>query len=238
MYKVISFCVWGNNPLYNYGLYENALLLPKIFPGWKMVIYHTKTADLKVMEELGKMKDIEVICVDFPNHFRNSMLRFIAGMTLKYDVAIFRDADSRLLKRDYVAVEEWLKTGKPIHIMRDHPANGCRFRISAGMWGVRDKFLIKKNIIEGFSKYFSNPSNKNWTVDERFLFEYIYPLVNKDNSIIHSEFRRFEDWCIKYPKNAESRNKGFIGMTFSSTPNASKKFNNPNVRFHKYRTNS
>lgn len=236
MKKVISFCVWGKSPIYNYGLYENALLLPKVFPGWHMVVYHTKTADLEVMKELKKMKNVEVIEVNFPNHFRNSMLRFVAGFSPDNDVVIFRDADSRLIQRDRVAVEDWLKTGKKVHVIRDHIANGSKYRISAGMWGVRDGFMLKENILLKYTKYFSDLSNKRWQVDEKFLFDYIYPLLNKDNSVIHSDFIKYEPWDIKFPKNALSRNKeGFIGMTRSRTPNASKKFNNPEVSHPKIR---
>lgn len=42
MRQVISLCVWGNSKIYNYGIYENAIRLPKFFPGWILVVYHTK----------------------------------------------------------------------------------------------------------------------------------------------------------------------------------------------------
>ncbi len=46
-----------------------------------MVIYYTKTAIMKVIDELKKIKNVECIPVDLPNHPRNSMLRFLAGFT-------------------------------------------------------------------------------------------------------------------------------------------------------------
>ena len=54
MRKVISYCIWGDNKLYNYGIYENALLLNQIFPEWYMVVYYTKTAIGKVIDEIKK----------------------------------------------------------------------------------------------------------------------------------------------------------------------------------------
>jgi hypothetical protein len=54
MRKVISYSLWGDNKLYNYGIYENAILLNKIFPDWHMVVYYTKTAIGKVIEEIKK----------------------------------------------------------------------------------------------------------------------------------------------------------------------------------------
>jgi hypothetical protein len=100
MRKVISYCIWGDCKLYNYGIYENALLLNKIYPDWYMVVYYTKTAIIKVIDELKKIKNVECISVDLPNHPRNSMLRFLAGFNKNNDVVIFRDADSRLIQRD------------------------------------------------------------------------------------------------------------------------------------------
>jgi len=235
MKKVISFCVWGKCPIYNYGLYENALLLPKIFPNWHMVVYHTKTADLEVMKELSKIKNVECIEVDFPDHFRNSMLRFVAGFNPTYDVVIFRDADSRLLKRDYVAVQDWLESGKDVHAIRDHPKNGIRYRISAGLWGVRNKFMLKNNLQIKYAEFFSNFNNKEWSIDEKFLFKCVYPLINKNNSVIHSDFTHWENWAQKFPKNAEPRINGFIGCPISLTKNASKKFNNNKDRHIKFR---
>jgi len=239
MRNVISFCVWGKNPLYNYGVYENALRLPNIFPGWYMVIYYTKTADLQVMQEIAKLPNIILFEIDLPDNYRNSMLRFIAGFNPTYDAVIFRDADSRINRRDAKAVEEWLKTGKPIHIMRDHPANGTKFRISAGLWGARNGFIKKPEIREKYIDYFCDPNKNRWTIDEKFLFDAIYPLVNESNSVVHSDFKRFEKWATGFPNGVESRKKdGFCGMTRPSTPNASKKFNNPNVTHKKYRANS
>lgn len=235
MKNVISFCVWGKCPIYNYGLYENALLLPKIFPNWHMVVYHTKTADLEVMKELSKIKNVECIEVDFPDHFRNSMLRFVAGFNPAYDAVIFRDADSRLLKRDYVAVQDWLKSGKDVHAIRDHPKNGIRYRISAGLWGVRNKFMLKNNLQIKYAEFFSDFNNKEWSIDEKFLFKCVYPLINKNNSVIHSDFTHWENWAQKFPKKAEPRINGFIGCPVSLTKNSSKKFNNKNESHIKFR---
>jgi len=236
MRKVISFCVWGKSPIYNYGLYENALLLPKVFPDWIMVVYFTKTADLEVIRELVKMKKVECIPVDFPDNSRNTMLRFVAAFDPDNDVVIFRDADSRLLKRDFDAVNAWLKTGKELHIIRDHPFNGIRNRIQAGMWGVRNQFLMEENIILKFYKYFSDTKNSKWTIDQKYLGKFIYPLLNKNNSLIHSNFFKGEDWAQPFPQTDDERKDYyFIGATVNNTENASKKFKKENEIHQKIR---
>ena len=93
-----------------------------------MVVYYTKTALGKVIDELKKIKNVECIPVDLPNHPRNSMLRFLKNN----DVVIFRDADLRLIQRDAEAVKESLdNTNKSIHIIRDKETHK---KICAGLF--------------------------------------------------------------------------------------------------------
>lgn len=233
MRKVISFCVYGDADIYNYGIYENAILAPKIFPGWIMVVYYTNTVNKKVFEELAKFSWVELELYDLPNHHKNTMLRFIPAFELKNDVVIFRDADSRLIKRDYIAVMDWLENSKKnVHVMRDHPVN--QSDIMAGMWGVRNKILAKPEIVLKFWTYFNDPEYKKWTVDQKYLAKYIYPLVINDTRI-HAEFNRKEKWATSFPKNAPKRNFGFIGMTIRRMPNSVKTFNILDIKYDKKR---
>lgn len=238
MKNVISFCVWGNCKIYTYSLYENALLLPKVFPNWHMIVYHTKNTDLEVINELSKFDYVKCVEIDIPNHYRNTMLRFIAGFDADYDHVIFRDADARLLHRDYVCVSKWIESGKDVHVIRDHPMNGIFYRICAGMWGVKKGFFQKFNIQPKFEYFFSDIKNNYWTLDERFLYLYIYPHLSPENSIIHTSCIKWEYWAIDFPPEAESREKGHIGDSIGFTPNASKFFNNKSLNHLKKRYNS
>ena len=151
--KLVSFCIWGKSNLYNLGLLENAIQMPKVFPGWIMHVSYTPTANQKIMNQISKFPWVEMELYDEPNHSKNTMLRFLPGMHPENDVVIFRDADSRLLKRDYMAVMHWLNnTDKNVHLMRDHSAN--KFRIMAGLWGVRDGIIAKPEIVNKFYEYF------------------------------------------------------------------------------------
>jgi len=231
--KIVSFCIWGNSDLYNLGLLENAILMPKIFPGWIMSIIYTQTANQKIMKEISKYPWVEMEFIEGPNHSKNTMLRFLAGMKPNNDVVIFRDADSRLLKRDYMAVMDWLNnTDKKVHLMRDHPAN--QFKIMAGLWGVRDGIIAKPEIVEKFYEYYKNPEFKKWTIDQVYLQKYIYPLI-ENTTCIHASYNRFEKWAIPFPKDAPARNHGFCGQTFHFTPEACKKMGIKIVKLGKKR---
>ena len=222
--KVISFCIWGKTRLYHYGLWENAMLLPKIFPGWEMVIYYTQTADMEVLNELKKLPYVTLHFINIKNGSQNGMLRFLAGFNPEYDIVISRDADARLLQRDAEAVKEWLNSNKDFHIMRDHPANNSL--IMAGMWGARNKILCHPEIEEQFWKYIKNPEYKKWGNDQRYLNKYIYPRVI-NTSIVHSIFYRPESFAKPFPKTAYPRHRGFVGMTSRYFPHSKKKFNIP-----------
>lgn len=231
--KIISFCVWGKSNLYNLGLLENAIQMPKVFPGWIMCVSYTPTANQKIINELSKFPWVEVELYNEPNHSKNTMLRFIPGMHPQNDVVIFRDADSRLLKRDYIAVMDWLNnTDKKVHLMRDHSAN--KFRIMAGLWGVREGIIAKPEIVNKFYEYFTKPEFKKWTVDQVYLQKYIYPLI-ENTTCIHASFNQFESWALPFPKECPSRKYGFCGQTFHYAPEACKKMKMKNVMLGKKR---
>ena len=231
--KIISFCVWGKSDLYNLGLLENALQMPIVFPGWIMHVVYTQTVNKKVMDEISKFPWVEMEMYDEPDHSKNSMLRFLPGMHPQNDVVIFRDSDSRLLKRDYMAVMDWLNnTDKKVHLMRDYPAN--KSRIMAGLWGVREGIIAKPEIIQKFYEYYKNPEFKKWTVDQVYLYKYIYPLII-NTSCIHASFNQFEKWAKPFPEGCPSRKFGFCGQTFHFAPKACKIMNIKIVKLNKKR---
>jgi len=47
--------------------------------------------------------------------------RFSVAGDDSVDRYIVRDVDSRLNARERFAVEEWIVSGNPLHLMRDHP---------------------------------------------------------------------------------------------------------------------
>jgi hypothetical protein len=120
------------------------------------------------------------------------------------DVMISRDTDSRLSLREKLAVDEWLKSDKDFHIMRDHPYHAME--ILGGMWGCRNGILndIESEII----KY--NKGNF-WQVDQNFLKEKIYPKILK-NCFVHDSFFKIEVNSKQFP--SERINKEFVGDVF------------------------
>ena len=54
---------------------------------------------------------------------------------MQVDIYISRDLDSRINSREAAAVEEWLKSDRDFHFMRDHPLHGTT--ILGGAWGTK-----------------------------------------------------------------------------------------------------
>ena len=100
---------------------------------------------------------------------------------------ISRDTDSRLDIRDKAAVEEWIKTGKDYHILRDN----CQHTrpMAAGMWGVRGGVLKEiRKMVDDYRLFSIENDIYDWFgVDQKFLEEIVYPLT-RGNSLVHDEW--------------------------------------------------
>lgn len=120
MKKAVSFSLWGDNPMYCVGAIKNAELMPLHYPDWEMLVFYDNTVPNHYIERL---QSINVKCFDVTEKkFYGMFYRFLA-LDMDYEYCIFRDCDSRISKREAMAVQEWIESGKFIHRMIDHPAH-------------------------------------------------------------------------------------------------------------------
>ena len=176
--KVISFSLWGSNPLYTIGAIKNANLALTLYPDWGCVFYCNSCVPLEIISTLQSIKNTTVILYDSVGDFRSALNRFLIVDDPEVEYAIFRDADSRLSMREKHAVDDWLKNNTDIHIMRDHPYHG--WFIQAGMFGIKtEKFKNKiKNAISEYS-----PKNIK-TEDQNFMSAYITNMIKTNNCTV------------------------------------------------------
>lgn len=179
MTKVISFSLWGNNPKYTIGAIRNAELAPEIYPGWTCRFYVGEDVPDEITVKLLDLKS-EIVLMN-GSGWNGMFWRFAAADSS--DTVLSRDTDSRLNKREYFAVQEWLNSDKDFHIMRDHPYHATE--ILGGMWGVRNGAL--KGISNLIKNYNRGKFDNQYQVDQNFLREVIYPMV-KHRSVVHDEF--------------------------------------------------
>lgn len=204
MKKVLSFCLWGDGEKYKAGLKENIKLKELFYPEWEFWLYVPEHYNLDFIQ--GDIQKIHVKRVDDKECFFFSIYRFLPPIDSSVDVFQVRDLDSRLTLRERLAVDEWLYTGKNLHIMRDHPHH--TFVLNAGMWGARsnklreiDKLIKRMHRVE-----------TNFFIDSEFLKYDLYPLFDHDDIFIHDEF--FDDGH-SFP--ITRKNNDFIGAQYDES---------------------
>jgi hypothetical protein len=183
MKKLIVIAVYGNNPIYVNGAYENLLLQPKIYPDWTCRFYVDDTVPQDTVKLLEK--DSEVVMMPRADGALGMWWRFEPFKDITIERFIVRDADSRLGVKEAAAVNEWIESGKEFHIMRDHQYH-TQF-IMGGMFGASSEFINKyKDIYERDRQtYFSSlsfqeiwhSSGKYFQTDQNFLRMYVWPRI-------------------------------------------------------------
>jgi hypothetical protein len=198
--QVISYSLWGSNPLYTLGSIKNADLALKIYPDWGCVFYCNSCVPKDIITKLQTFKNTIVIPINSIGNFQSALNRFLIVDHPEVEYAIFRDADSRLSVREKIAVEEWLINDSDIHIMRDHPYHA--WFIQAGMFGLKtEKFKGKiKNAILEYS-----PKNIK-TEDQNFMSTYLTNMINLYNFSVteHDPFfakKPFPKECLRGIEN-------------------------------------
>jgi len=161
-----------------------------------MIVYYDNSVPLKTIEELKKNNVTLINVTDFEY---GCFWRFFASDISNCEYVIFRDTDSRISMREKYAVDEWIKSGKSLHVMRDHPAHGIpygnnKLGILAGMWGIKGNVIP---ITEMVKKFVINKQNV-YGIDQTFL-KLIYSIFENDKTT-HDEF--FEKKPFPFPRNS------------------------------------
>ncbi len=196
--KVISFSLWGKDPMYWEGALKNVELAGALYPGWICRFYVDATSPLPLIRMIGRSAS-EMILMEPSDEFAGLFWRFYAAEDA--DVMICRDADSRLSGREASAVERWLGTEKYFHIMRDHPQHTAL--IMGGMWGCRNMEGIRELIDQYQYKCLKG-------TDQLFLGQIIYPQV-KEYAMIHDSYNLFGDGA-DFPTSRTGDE--FVGRSF------------------------
>ena len=225
MNKLISFSLYGNDPKYVRGLYENLKIKEEkqLYQNWKVVVFHDYTVKKEVLDYL-KNHNVELIDMTESQIFATSW-RFCAA-DLECERFIVRDSDSRISKREEEAVEKWIENDTILHIMRDHPHHG--YVINGGMWGMkpvegldmRTAIIKYQGNITGQMVH-SNERAAWWMKDMDFLRDVIYRLFgNPDQCTVHNAMDfmtrmpwKCEDWARNFPSPI-GPDKHFVGEVF------------------------
>ena len=215
MINIISFCLYGSKATYILGMKENIILGKKYFPNWQIRIYYNDTVPEKYIKEYNEMG---AICIKCENIGKNKMnwegmfWRFLPLNDENVQCWISRDADSRLSEREFKIVNEWTKSNKTLHCIRDHrchynPIMGGMFGINNKTFHERYKFEKIKDIIPNIYNYYKE---RPYNVDQIFLNDKLWNLLKEDvMSHISNGGRRIYPSDIEIPGVAD-----FVGKQY------------------------
>lgn len=229
MKGLISYTLFGDNPIYTEGALKNVLIWKdtdfnvdcRVYVGYSVPGYVRHALD---------MAGAEVIVVDGPEDQTATFWRY-GGLNADYDYFMFRDCDSRPYERELYAVRDWLKSNRSIHIIRDHPFHGVP--ILAGLFGVKsdwkdairsalpmyiptDFYKEVNSRISGLAEH-GFVSNDFYQVDQWWLRLYVYHIC-RNKIIAHDEFFGWERKMFKAPL-PERVNNEFCGEGFDQDDN-------------------
>lgn len=190
--KLVSYSLYGNDPRYLNGAVENVRLLKTIFKGWKMRIYFDSSVPPGLLLFLV---DNGVELIDMTeSKIKNKMSwRFLPTQNFSIERFISRDIDARLSEREFFAVQEWIESKKPFHVMRDHPSH-TGYTVSGGMWGSVG------GAIPELEKWLEESSVGDQYMDDmNFLDKKIWPEMKLAGVFAHDSFSCDLDSNKRFP---------------------------------------
>jgi hypothetical protein len=185
--KIISFALWGTNPLYVDGAVWNAEHAKDFYPGWVCRFYHDETVPLPALEKI-KATGAELVQMGITTDVLGMFWRF-NPMFDDPTIARFivRDTDSKFCDREVEMVNEWIASGKPFHVIRDCESHATP--ILGGTWGAIPGCVPDLELKMGFwfsqiHPDYNNPRGLYHGSDQIFLTRFAWPVI-KDNHIAH-----------------------------------------------------
>jgi hypothetical protein len=170
--------------------------------------YIQKDVPEEYITQLNAIEGVETVMVEGDGNWKFTVERFKVIDEEGVDYVIFRDTDSRLNKRESAAVEEWIKAGTALHVMRDHPRHGS-FPILAGMWGLK-KEKFDYGMADTLKDYEKREIAEQYHYDQIFLGSYIWPSFTNDCTI-HDEFFTSNPFPLKREGDF------FVGQSFDES---------------------
>ena len=174
--NVISLSLWGADERYTQGAICNARLAPQIYPGWTLRAYCSP--EVQVVDRLRSL-GVDVRIVPAAPAHGGLFWRFLPAGEAELEHVIVRDADSRLNFREKAAVDAWIASGRPFHVMRDH-VHHRNVPMLGGMWGCRGGSI--PDIRDRIAPFMRGAAKHD---DTTFLREQIWPLA-RDRCLVHS----------------------------------------------------
>lgn len=227
MKKVISFCLFGDNPKYCQGAIRNAELAQQIYPDWVCQFVIGKDVPLDIQGKLANLDNVDLCDYSYKGSWDTMLDRLSPSLDPAVECFISRDCDSRLSAREKDAVDEWLESDKIWHIMRDHPYHTVP--ILGGMLGVKKQgFGGLMDLVQHWQKN----TTSEWQQDQNFLQQVVWPVV-QHNTLIHDSIHYNRWGGIPFPKSRSDLE--FVGQVFDENDQPNRDFEQVLFKYLKMR---
>jgi hypothetical protein len=160
-----SYCVFGSDPKYCFGIVKNLEQIQILYPNRQVWIHCGNDVPNKYIEKYKTFPNVHI--VQYP--YTGGRLMTVRFFTIDFpcvQTMICRDADSRFEKRDIWCISHFMAdTNKKVFTIRDHPWHGAP--VMGGLWGMKKISGLELTSIQDelFDVYQS---------DQYFLDKYIY----------------------------------------------------------------
>lgn len=218
MTKCISYCLFGDHPMYLRGAVRNCELAWTFYPDWQTVFWiDSETVPQSTIDHLEQLgADIRLYSsAKEPN---GMFVRFFIGDE-PCERFICRDVDSRPCEREVNAVNAWIESDLSAHVMRDHPYHPVQ--MLGGMWGAKGGVLngIEK-AARKFGRFKTPYSRKDaYGADQEFLAQWVWPRI-KNSVLVHDSFHRDRfPGSVDFPDPMKYGQYRFVGEIFDAEDN-------------------
>ena len=139
--------------------------------------------------------------------------RFFPTLDPQVDIFLSRDLDSPIKAREVEAVDEWVKSGKALHVMRDHPAHGVP--ILGGLWGARLtrsrrawKFIWTAMMADPLSRSVRGSKGADQSLLQRHVWGKLYGGVMQHDSYF---CKKWPEGSRGFPSQRQNSSENFVG---------------------------
>lgn len=180
--NVISFSLWGTAPFYAYGAMINLVLARTVYPLWSCRYYVDATVPRACVTYLrDNGADVRNIADEYPGV--GLFQRFLVMNDPAVGRFLVRDCDARLSAAEADLVQQWIDSGHPFHVMRDHVLHnelmiGC-------LWAGRTDCGI--DIVDLMRRYFKFGPTAKYGHDQRMLGQMLWPLI-RGRCLVHDKY--------------------------------------------------
>jgi tetratricopeptide (TPR) repeat protein len=185
--NVISFSLWGPAPYYSYGAMINLVLSRTVYPGWNCRFYVDAAVPRACVGFLADNgADVRNIEDEYPGV--GLFQRFLVMNDPTVGRFLVRDCDARLSAAEADLVRQWIDSGLPFHVVRDHVLHnelmiGC-------LWAGRTDCGI--DIVGLMRRYFTHGPTAKYGHDQRMLGLTLWPLI-RARCLVHDKYYRLPD---------------------------------------------